>query len=544
MTGPATGNIGPYRIVRTVGSGGWSTVYEVVAPDGTRLALKRLAADLAPPALARFRREVESLRRIDHPGVLRLVDAGVDGAAPYLVTPLVQGTSVRALLARGPVGVEGALALVLGSADAVAAIHAAGLVHRDLKPENLMLTAAGDVIAIDLGLALGPEHSRHTAEDTVTGSVPYMSPEQIDDRAPSAASDVWALGVILYEAIAGRRPFERARQSEEVAAILAGRFTPIGELAPACPEELARLISACLSASPAQRPRDGAALASALLRSVDWVPPARLADERALLLFDPARHAASIRDARVELAVRDASRALTAGDTFAASRAIDRGLHYAPDAPALLALIDRLMSIPGGNGARPSSPDRDAGPGLRATVRGHAPPPMPAARPSVAGHPAPERAAHARSSEAAPAYPERAALPRVEGPGAHGRSTRREDAARSGPSGRRAIWIGGAVLAIGAAILAGLLTSGGDRRRTGPQTAAGDRPPSSDEPIRDPLAPPSYESTVEPKPTVSKPAHVRPSKPAHVRPARPAPGRSPVPAVDQPTSAPPPAGSP
>ncbi|MBE7452438.1 MAG: serine/threonine protein kinase [Kofleriaceae bacterium] len=250
--------IGPYRIVRLVGAGGWSTVYEVTGPDGAALALKRLTAELAPAALARFRREVESLRRIDHPGVLRLVDAGVDDAgAPYLVTPLVVGTSLRELIERAApagVGVEAAVAIVLGAAEAVAAIHAAALVHRDLKPEHLLVTPAGEVVVIDLGLALGPEHSRHTAEDTVTGSVPYMAPEQIDDRAPSAASDVWALGVVLHEAIAGRRPFARARQSEEVAAILAGRAPALDEVAPRCPAALARLVASCLAAAPAQRP--------------------------------------------------------------------------------------------------------------------------------------------------------------------------------------------------------------------------------------------------------------------------------------------------
>ena len=358
MSAPAAGSIGPYRIVRTLGSGGWSTVYEVVAPDGAHVALKRLAAGLAPTALARFRREVESLHRIAHPGVLRLLDAGVDGGAPYLVTPMVTGTSLRQLLGRGPLGVEGALAIVLAAADAVAAIHAAGLVHRDLKPENLMLTATGEVVVIDLGLALGPEHSRHTAEDTLTGSVPYMSPEQIDDRAPSPASDVWALGVVLYEAIAGRRPFERARQSEEVAAILAGRYPRLGERAPGCPDELERLVAACLAAAPAQRPADAAALAAMLVPLVDWTAPASLADERARLLADPIGHAWAIRAARVAVAVRDAERALAAGDRFAATRAVERGLAYAPDEPVLRALVERVMAAPPAIVAAPPPPRR------------------------------------------------------------------------------------------------------------------------------------------------------------------------------------------
>lgn len=362
--------VGPYRIVRLVGAGGWSTVYEVTGPDGAALALKRLTAALAPAALARFRREVESLRRIDHPGVLRLVDAGVDDAgAPYLVTPLVVGTSLRELIERAApagVGVEAAVAIVLGAAEAVAAIHAAALVHRDLKPEHLLVTPAGDVVVIDLGLALGPEHSRHTAEDTVTGSVPYMAPEQIDDRAPSAASDVWALGVVLHESIAGRRPFARARQSEEVAAILAGRAPALDEVAPRCPAELARLVASCLAAAPAQRPPDAAALTRALTAQVDWTAPARLRDERARLLADPVGLAAEHRDRRVALAMAAAERALAAGDRFAATREVERGLAYAPDAPVLRALVERLLTSPTAGAVRPAQ-----------TVRGHAPPPPP-----------------------------------------------------------------------------------------------------------------------------------------------------------------------
>ena len=498
--------IGPYRIVRQLGAGGWSTVFEVESAEGYRLALKRLSAELTPVTQARFRREVECLRRIQHPGVLHLVDAGLDDGAPYLVTPLVNGTSLRQLLTRGPVGVEAALAIGVAAADAVAAIHAGGLVHRDLKPEHLIVTPEGNVVVIDLGLAIGPEHSRHTAEDTLTGSVPYMSPEQIDDRAPSPASDVWALGVILYEAIAGRRPFERARQSEEVAAILSGRHTPLDDLTAMSPPALARLVASCLAPAPSQRPADGAALAAALTAQVDWTSPDRLVEDRTALVREPDAFLARTRERRVGLAVQAAERALASGDRFAATREVERGLAYAPESPPLRGLIEKLMSGP-----------------LRVaqTVRGHAAP-----RPSLSPVPVPVPVPD--SASAAPSL--------VPSPLASG-----SPSLTPSPLSRpRWPWLVGAG-ALGAtlAIIAAATRSGDDRAAatassgSTPSARAAEVIPGRPDPLTGIDPTPGIDEAallggIPDRVLSSRPANVTATKPAHVKPSRPAPGRLPA----------------
>ncbi len=461
--------IGPYRVVRELGTGGWSTVYEVIGPDGATLALKRLRADLPPAALARFRREAESLRRIDHPGVLRLIDFGSDrDGAPYLVTPRVDGASLRELLASGALGIEGALLVVLAAAEALGAIHAAGLVHRDFKPENLMIGANGEVVVIDLGLALGPEHSRYTEENALTGSVPYMAPEQIEDRSPTAASDVWALAVVLYETALGRRPFQRERQSEEVAAILAGKHESLAARDPRCADELSQVVERCLDPSPERRPSDGAALARELAACVDWLAPGELAAARQALARDPAGYAASVAPIRASRLSAAARAALDRGDAFAASRHVDRALALTPDDRQLHALLEEVMS--GGPLAGETVPGRAPDPDPSGTLVGFSPP-----QPS-AGHRVVVSAERPSPSS---------------GP-----------SSGSSPPSRRAMWIVGAIALAAIALVAVVAIATLDHRSGAAQP---DASPPRDHAVR----PDDPEDGA-----VEKPSHVRPSQPA------------------------------
>ncbi|MCB9565084.1 MAG: serine/threonine protein kinase [Kofleriaceae bacterium] len=319
--------LGRWHLHERIGAGRLAHVHRATGPDG-EVAIKLLApgADLDDPAAeARFRHEVAALGSIHHPAVIALVDHGVDDdLGPYLVTPLIRGRTLRKLIAAGPT--EPALAALAGReiAGALAAIHAAGLIHRDLKPENVMVRDDGSVVVLDLGLAWAAHQSRHTEEGAVAGSVPYMAPEQIEGGAPTPATDVWALAVILYEWITGARPFARGQAGEEVAAILAAARTPLGERDPRVAPELAALIDACLTRAPA-RPANGAALHARLA--------ALAPGDAAAALRDPAGFAAAEAARQATQLAAEARRLLAAGRPFEAAPLIARAARHRPTTP-------------------------------------------------------------------------------------------------------------------------------------------------------------------------------------------------------------------
>ena len=150
---------------------------------------------------------------------------------------------------------EAALLLLVPVIQGLAAVHEASIVHRDVKPENVMVTQSGQVVIVDFGLAYTQSLTRYTEHGSVAGSVPYMSPEQIDDDALTGATDIWSWGVFAYELLVGRRPFSRARIAEEVCAILSGTYEPLERVNRRVADPLAQLISSwVLQNTPSQRP--------------------------------------------------------------------------------------------------------------------------------------------------------------------------------------------------------------------------------------------------------------------------------------------------
>jgi serine/threonine-protein kinase len=334
---PVAIDLGPYQLVERIGDGGSGQVYRARGPEGV-VAVKLLgpASEMDDAARARFRREIGALGQIAHPNLVAMIDHGVDAElGPYLVLPLLAGTNLRALVGRAMCP-EAALLVVQPIAHAAVALHAAGYVHRDLKPENVIAGPDGAITVIDLGLAWRDGMTRHTDTGTAVGSVGYMAPEQIEGRAVDARADVWALGVMIYELVAGKRPFARARPAEEAAAMLLGTCARLTAADRRCDDDLAELVARCLSIDPARRPAM-TELAAAIDAMIDWTDDA--GGERAAVVADPIAYQARVAPFRLRRIERLAREALDAGKPFVALALCDRGLAYVPDHAALLALV-------------------------------------------------------------------------------------------------------------------------------------------------------------------------------------------------------------
>ncbi len=304
--GPGT-RLGPYELQALVGAGGMGEVYR--ARD-TRLdrtvAIKVLTGQAADAAHAaspgspraaspgdrlreRFDREARAVSRLNHPNICALFDVG-EGSAPaldsgqavsivsYLVMEFVEGETLAARLARGPLPLTQALRAAVEIADALARAHAAGVIHRDLKPANIMLTKTG-VKLLDFGIAKmlggdGPARADAetrsdalTTEGTILGTLQYMAPEQLEGKPLDARTDLFAFGGVMYEMITGRPAFDAGSSAGVIAAILNSTPPPPSSRQPLSPPALDRLIMTCLAKAPEDRWQSGVDL----LRELRWL---------------------------------------------------------------------------------------------------------------------------------------------------------------------------------------------------------------------------------------------------------------------------------
>jgi serine/threonine-protein kinase len=255
--------ISHFRILEHLGTGGMGEVY--LAADTTlerRVAVKVLAPAYAtdPARLERFRREAKIVAALNHPHIVTIYSVEEAAGAPFIAMEHVQGNSLRWWVRPGGLPVAKVCEIGMALADALAAAHEKGIVHRDLKPANVMITPEGRVKVLDFGLAkLGSglfasesetrahtEAASLTAEGAVVGTVPYMSPEQLQGLALDHRSDLFSLGVLLYELAVGERPFLGTNPAAITSSILRDTPPPLVELRADIPGELARIVAHCL----------------------------------------------------------------------------------------------------------------------------------------------------------------------------------------------------------------------------------------------------------------------------------------------------------
>ena len=260
---------GKYRIVDEIGRGGMGVVYRAHDDSLARdVAIKVLPPEFAsePERLRRFEHEAKAAGQLNHPNILIVYDVGSQGGAPYLVTELLEGDSLRQSLSGGALPMRKAIEYGVQIARGLAMAHEKGIVHRDLKPENLFITRRGLVKILDFGLAKLrsaqplPEETLQastgmmvTEAGTVIGTVPYMSPEQAQGNPVDTRTDIFSYGAVLYEMVTGRRAFDGDTPVSILSAILTKTPPAASTVLTDVPQELDRILKMCLEKDPARR---------------------------------------------------------------------------------------------------------------------------------------------------------------------------------------------------------------------------------------------------------------------------------------------------
>ncbi len=259
-----------FEIRSHIARGGMSDIYRAYEPAARRDVVLKIPDSSGwgdPVQFERFQRELEVTQTLDHPTIQRGLGSGTFERIPYLVAEYVEGRSLRELIDSGtPLPPQRAEELIRKIADGIAYCHEHGVIHRDLKPENILITAAGQPVILDFGLALTRKGRRITYPklSSIAGTPEYMAPEQVDGQRGDPRTDIYSIGIIFYEMLAGHPPFE----SDNPMAVMGQHvFRPIPRLdreRPAVSESLAAIIVRCLQKKPVDRFPDVRAFLDAL----------------------------------------------------------------------------------------------------------------------------------------------------------------------------------------------------------------------------------------------------------------------------------------
>jgi eukaryotic-like serine/threonine-protein kinase len=332
QVGPGTVLAGRYRLTEHIAGGGmgdvWRGVDDVLARTvAVKILLPSLVAE--PGFAARFRDEARTMATINHPGVVNVYDYGADAGVTYLVMEYVEGDALSKTLSQvGRLTPQRTMSLIAQAADALQAAHDKGIVHRDVKPANLLVRPNGTLVLTDFGIARREAAASNlTAVGSVLGTASYISPEQASGRGASPLSDVYALGVVAYQCLAGRRPFEGGSPIEIAVQHVEAIPPP---LPPDVPPAVRALVERCLAKAPGARFPSAAALASA----------ARAAVGGPALTTQPIQHAPP-------------TQPVSPGPTATATRPMSRTQIMAPQPGTQQQPYPQYRPVPQPRGSRP-----------------------------------------------------------------------------------------------------------------------------------------------------------------------------------------------
>lgn len=251
---------GRYRLVAQQGSGGMAVIYKAVDQElGRTVAVKILRPSLTkdPEFLERFKNEARSVANLNHPNIVTVYDVGNDQSTNYIVMEFIDGSDLKKLIRdEGALPVDQAVDLVIQICAGIGLAHRAGLVHADVKPQNVLLTSTRQIKVTDFGIAQAlSETTTEERQAVVWGSPHYFAPEQARGERPSPASDVYSIGIVLFELLTGRLPYTGTSQQELALAHIRDEVPYVTEFAPHVPEELSRIVHKVMSKEPSQRYR-------------------------------------------------------------------------------------------------------------------------------------------------------------------------------------------------------------------------------------------------------------------------------------------------